>query len=204
MRFIVVAALSLLMAWGGLYPLNALAAGAVKEEPKGKKGAAGVFQDDQEDKKAPLQITSQRMVSDSKSNKISFFGDVVAVKGKLVVESEEMHVFSDDAQNELREMEALGSVKITHKDKVATGKKANYFDDSRTVVLTGDPVLTQGKNTATGEKVIYYFDREDMEIISGQGAPAKVILYQKEEQKPAGQAKPSEKPAQASQGSGKK
>jgi len=141
--------------------------------------------EEQEDKKAPLNITSQRMVSEKKSDKISFYGSVVAIKGRLKVEADEMRVFSDKTQEKLKEMEAIGSVRITHKDKTATGEKAVYYGDSQTVVLTGNPVLTQGKNIATGEKVIYHFDKEDMEIVSGQNQPATITLYPKTEKTPA-------------------
>ncbi|MBI5815358.1 MAG: lipopolysaccharide transport periplasmic protein LptA [Nitrospinae bacterium] len=147
----------------------------------GDKGTAQTAKEEAEDKKAPLQVTSERMLSDNKNNTISFFGSVVAIKGKLKVEADEMRVLSYENQNEMREMEATGSVKITHKDKVAVGEKANYYADSRTLVLTGNPVLTQGKNVARGEKVVYYFNREDMEIFSGDRTQATIILFQKEE-----------------------
>jgi len=147
--------------------------------------------EDSEDKKAPLKVTSERMVSDSKSNTINFYGSVIAEKGKLKVEASEMRVLSDEAQKDLKELEALGSVKITHKDKVATGDKAVYNPEARTLVLTGNTILTQGQNVARGEKVIYYFNREDMEIFSGNNAPATIILYQDDKDQPS--AKPGQK-----------
>jgi len=164
------------------------------ESRTGAAPPSATAEEEQEDKKAPLNITSQRMVSEKKSDKISFFGSVVAIKGRLRVEADEMHVFSDKTQEKLRELEAIGSVKITHKDKSATGEKAVYYGDSQTVVLTGNPTLTQGKNVATGEKVIYHFDKEDMEIVSGQNQPATITLYPKTEKTPApGASQPSVK-----------
>lgn len=154
---------------------------AAAENKKDQGQLPAMLDEEQEDKNAPLNITSQRMVSEKKSNKISFYGSVVAVKGKLKVEADEMHVFSDKTQENLREMEAIGSVRITHKDKIATGRKAVYYGDSQTLVLTGEPVLTQGKNVATGEKVIYRFGLEDMEITSGQSQPAAITLFPKPE-----------------------
>lgn len=152
-----------------------------EEKKKEQSQLPSILDEEQEDKNAPLNITSQRMVSEKKSSKISFYGSVVAIKGKLKVEADEMHVFSDKTQENLREMEAIGSVRITHKDKIATGKKAVYYGDSQTLVLTGEPVLTQGKNVATGEKVVYRFGLEDMEITSGQSQPAAITLFPKSE-----------------------
>ncbi|MBF0291467.1 MAG: lipopolysaccharide transport periplasmic protein LptA [Nitrospinae bacterium] len=167
------------------------------EKKKEQSQLPAMLDEEQEDKNAPLNITSQRMVSEKKSSKISFYGSVVAIKGKLKVEADEMHVFSDKTQENLREMEAIGSVRITHKDKIATGKKAVYYGDTQTLVLTGDPVLTQGKNVATGEKVVYRFGLEDMEITSGQSQPAAITLFPKQEKdktpEPSAAAPPSVK-----------
>lgn len=144
----------------------------------GKQSAA--LTEDSEDKDAPLEITSDRMVSDNKSSKISFFGSVVATKGKLRVEANEMHIFSDQAQKELRELEAIGAVKILKGDKLATGDRAHYFALEKKIVLTGNPMLIQGKDKATGEKVVYYFDKEDMEIYGGKTARSTITLFPKE------------------------
>lgn len=178
--------------WASAKPVKGSAAkqkktaGAAKPAtaPKEKKetppsATTAEEEEDQKDKNAPLNITSERMVSEKKSSKISFYGSVVAVKGQLRVTADEMHVFSDKTQERLQEMEAIGSVRITHKDKVATGDKAVYYEDGQMLVLTGNPVLTQGKNVATGEKVIYHFALEDMEIVSGQNQPATITLYPK-------------------------
>lgn len=178
-------------------PLAASRPAVSPEKKKEQNQLPAILDEEQEDKNAPLNITSQRMVSEKKSSKISFYGSVVAIKGKLKVEADEMHVFSDKTQENLREMEAIGSVKITHKDKIATGKKAVYYGDSQTLVLTGEPVLTQGKNVATGEKVIYRFGLEDMEITSGQSQPAAITLFPKQEKdktpEPSAAAPPSVK-----------
>jgi len=175
-----IASLALLMA------LLAPAISAAKEP--------SFLKDDSEDKKAPLQVTSDRMVSDNKNNTISFFGSVVAIKGKLKVEADEMHVLTDEERNEFREIEAIGSVKITRGKKIATGQKAHYYADQQKIVLTGDPVLKDGENIAKGEKVIYYFDKEDMEIFGGADTPSTVILYPKEKSGSGGEEKAGSAP----------
>jgi lipopolysaccharide export system protein LptA len=170
--------------------------GAIHESPlhvypaapvEGKKAdspASAIAEEEQDDKNAPLNITSKRMVSEKKTNKISFYGSVVAIKGRLKVEADEVHVFSDKTQENLQQMEAVGSVKVTHKDKTATGGKAVYYGGSQTLVLTGNPELTQGKNVATGEKVVYHFATEEMEIVSGNGQPATITLFPKADKAP--------------------
>ncbi|VAX15690.1 hypothetical protein MNBD_NITROSPINAE01-97 [hydrothermal vent metagenome] len=136
-----------------------------------------LFNEDTEDEKQPLEVTSERMISDKKNNVITFIGSVVAIKGKLRVEADLMKIFTEEGREDFRELEATGSVKITHLDKIATGKKANYYPDQRKIVLTGSPELIRGKDKATGEKVVYYFESEDMEIFGGEKKRSTVILY---------------------------
>lgn len=167
---------------------------ATVEGGKVDSPTSAIAEEEQDDKNAPLNITSKRMVSEKKTNKISFYGSVVAVKGRLKVEADEVHVFSDKTQENLQQMEAVGSVKVTHKDKTAIGGKAVYYGGSQTLVLTGNPELTQGKNVATGEKVVYHFATEEMEIVSGKNQPATITLFPKADKTPPpGAAPPSEK-----------
>lgn len=138
------------------------------------------LQEDEADKKAPLKVTSDRMVSDNKNNLMVFTGTVVAVKGKLTVEADKMTVWSNADQSDISKIQAIGSVVITKGDKTATGEKAVYFSDTKKIVLTGNPVLRNGKNRARGETVIYFFDREDMIIVGGEQSRSTVILFPKD------------------------
>ncbi len=136
-----------------------------------------LFIQDENDRKAPLKVTSNRMVSSKKNNLISFFGSVIAIKGKLKVEADVIHVKTGKESGEYEEMEAIGSVKITSNGKVATGDKANYYPDERKIVITGDTTLTSDNDKAFGDKVIYYLDSEDMEIFGKAGNPSVAIFY---------------------------
>ncbi|VAX18050.1 hypothetical protein MNBD_NITROSPINAE02-1604, partial [hydrothermal vent metagenome] len=139
--------------------------------------------ENEEDKKQPLRVTSQRMISEKKKLLISFYGDVVAIKGKLKVESDEMYVHTNEDQSDFKEIEALGAVIITRGDKVATGEKANYYSSTQQIILVGSPVLTQGKDVAAGEKVVYFFDTEDMEVYGGETHRSTLVLFPKEDEK---------------------
>lgn len=138
------------------------------------------LQEDEADKKAPLKVTSDRMVSDNKNNQMLFTGTVVATKGKLTVRADKMTVWSNEDQSDISKIIAIGSVVITKGDKTATGEQAVYFADTKKIVLTGNPVLRNGKNRANGERVIYFFDREDMIIVGGEQNRSTVILFPKE------------------------
>ncbi|HEB72042.1 MAG TPA: lipopolysaccharide transport periplasmic protein LptA [Nitrospirae bacterium] len=138
------------------------------------------LQEDEADKKTPLKVTSDQMVSDNKNNLMVFTGTVVAIKGTLTVEADEMTVWSNEEQSDISKILAIGSVVITKGDRIATGEKAVYFADTKKIILTGNPALREGKNRAIGEKVIYFFDREDMIIVGGEKKRSTVILFPKD------------------------
>lgn len=144
-----------------------------------ENSVAAMAQDDS-DKKAPLHITSDQMVTDKKKSTITFTGSVVAIKGKLKLESDEMVVWTDEERSDFNEIIATGSVIITKEDKIATGDKAHYYADGKKIVLTGNPTLKDGQSTAKGKRVVYFFDRDDMVIFGSKEKRSTVVLYPKE------------------------
>ena len=130
-----------------------------------------------EERDAPLRVTSDRMVSDNKNNVISFYGSVVAIKGALKVEADEMSASASNDQSKFTNIVAKGSVKVIHKDKIATGSKAVYSAKERTIILTGNVTLLDKKTSATGEKVIYNLDTENMVLSGGKKKRSTLVLY---------------------------
>jgi lipopolysaccharide transport protein LptA len=43
---------------------------------------------------------------------------------------------------------------------VATGDKAVFDDQAKTVTLTGSPVMRQGNSQVSGVKVVYYIEQD--------------------------------------------
>ena len=129
------------------------------------------------ERNAPLRVTSDSMVSDNKNNVISFYGSVVAIKGALKVEADEMSASASNDQSKFTNIVAKGSVKVIHKDKIATGSKAVYSARERTIVLTGNVKLVDKKTTATGEKVIYNLDTENMVLSGGKNKRSTLVLF---------------------------
>jgi len=160
----------------GLALIIAIPTGALAKEKS-------LFKEDDSDKKAPLKVTSDKMVTSNKENKIVFTGSVVAVKGKLTVESDKLTVWTDEDQTDFTEILAEGAVRIVRGKKIATGKVAHYYSSEKKIVLTGDPVLKDGKDTATGARVIYFFDREDMVIVGNSKKRSSVVLFPKKKEK---------------------
>jgi lipopolysaccharide export system protein LptA len=62
-----------------------------------------------------------------------------------------------------------GNVKLGYKDFTGTADKAMYQHVKNMIVLTGSPVILQGKNKITGKitgkKIIYHIQQDRVEII---------------------------------------
>ncbi|MEA3347399.1 MAG: LptA/OstA family protein [Candidatus Auribacterota bacterium] len=94
------------------------------------------------------------------------YGNIWADKIKLI--------FSED-KKKIERIEAFGNVEIKQEDKVATCEEAIFIMESRTVVLTGDPVVKRGTDIIAGEKITFYIDENRMVCEPG----AKLVIFPK-------------------------
>jgi len=140
--------------------LAAKAAAPDKEEAK-KSGTAFEF-----NKKDPIYITADWMEADQGKNSITYKGRVVTVQNEMTMRSETLTAFYDPETKQMKQIIAEGKVNATQGDRVATGEKAVFDDKTKTVTLTGNPVMRQGNNQISGVKVIY-FTEQDRSIVEG-------------------------------------
>jgi lipopolysaccharide export system protein LptA len=69
---------------------------------------------------------------------------------------------------QMKQIVAEGKVNATQGNRIATGDKAVFDDKTKTVTLTGSPVMRQGNSQVSGVKVVYYMD-QDRAIAEGDG-----------------------------------
>lgn len=87
---------------------------------------------------------------DAKSKKPSKHGKASAKPAK----SGKVSKTETNVQQKIKRIEALGGVIVTSKDQKATGDRADFEMKKNIVILTGNVVVTQGKNVMTGAKLI--------------------------------------------------
>lgn len=112
-------------------------------------------------------VFADRMVSESDKNRMRFTGNVVAHHGDMTVKSNELEVYSGKDQKKMELIIAIGGVVITTKNHVMKSRRAEMYQSEKKLVLIGNASITQGDSNITGEKIIYYYDKED--IIVGGG-----------------------------------
>jgi lipopolysaccharide export system protein LptA len=136
------------------------AAAPAKDEPK--KGATAF----EFNKKDPIYMTADWMEADQSKNSIVFKGRVVMVQNDMTMRSEMLTAYYDPETKQMNQIIAEGKVNATQGNRVATGEKAVFDDKSKTVTLTGNPVMRQGNNQVSGTRVIY-FTEQDRSTVEG-------------------------------------
>jgi lipopolysaccharide export system protein LptA len=161
-----------------------------REEPKGGSlFDAGDFGN----RKEPITVTSDSLEYDYKSNVAVYRGDVLATQGDMKLRSDMLTVtFERVGDNNgtdgkgrvpdpkggqrVRQIVAVGKVRIDNGERWATGGRASFDQAERTFVLTETPVLHDGSNEVAGDRVIVYLD-QDRGVVEGGRKRVKAVLY---------------------------
>jgi lipopolysaccharide export system protein LptA len=117
-------------------------------------------------KKDPIFITSDWMEVDQKKNTITYKGRVVTVQAEITMRSETLTAYYDPEMKQMKQIVAEGKVNATQGNRVATGQKAVFDDQAKTVTLTGSPVMRQGNSQVSGVKIVYFIE-QDKSIVEG-------------------------------------
>lgn len=117
-------------------------------------------------KKDPIYITADWMEVDQKQSTITYKGQVVTTQKDMTMRSEVLKAYYDPQMKEIKRIIAEGKVNATQGNRVATGEKAVFDNQTKTVTLTGSPVMRQGNSQVSGVKVIYYME-EDKAVAEG-------------------------------------
>jgi lipopolysaccharide export system protein LptA len=163
-----------------------VAAQAVQPAQRGFAPAAQGQDQDQ-----PIQIDAKSLEVHDKSKTATFSGDVKVVQGDTTMTCKILVVFYGqelgiagrqvasanstagavpDAQN-IRRIEARGSVTVVSKDQTASGDLGVYDVLAKTITLTGNVVVTQGPNVIHGERVVVDTVTGNAHVEAAPGAP---------------------------------
>ncbi|HWP23212.1 MAG TPA: lipopolysaccharide transport periplasmic protein LptA [Candidatus Binatia bacterium] len=151
----------------GLVVLSAVSALAADTGAAGKAESkkSTVFEFN---KKDPIYITADWMEVDQKQNTITYKGRVVAVQTDMTMRSDILTAYYDPEMKQMKQIVAEGKVNATQGNRVATGEKAVFDEKTKTVTLTGNPVMRQGNSQVSGVKVVYFIE-QDRAVAEGDG-----------------------------------
>ncbi len=104
-------------------------------------------------------ITSDKLTFDYVNQFAHFEQNVVVVDPQMKIFADNMMVRFDD-QNKAKNIKAEGNVIIVQEDKRARAAVAEYKIDTGEITLTGEPMITQGKNVMTADVITFFRDEE--------------------------------------------
>lgn len=144
--------------------------------------------------KGRIHITADKLITDNKTKLAEFTGNVQVIQGDTVIHSETLLIFNKKgadqnkdlpmAEGSIEKIVAIGHVKITFGDRIATAEKAEYFTDREVLVLSGpDSKVISGKDSISGSKITLYRSDGRIEVESGVEKQVEAVIHS-EERKP--------------------
>jgi lipopolysaccharide export system protein LptA len=129
----------------------------------------------------PIVVHSDELEFDYQANKVIYRGSVNVVQGELKIDCKELLVNlarSGEQDNlALRDVVAIGDVVITQGNRTATGGRAIFDQQKRQITLLENPVLHDGPNEVTGERLVVYMDEGRSVVESSAKKRVSAILY---------------------------
>jgi lipopolysaccharide export system protein LptA len=119
--------------------------------------------------RAPIDITSDTVEADMKTNTITFKGNVVAKQEDTTLYANTLTITYDQNEKKVKEIVAVGNVKVVQLERRATGQKATFDQDKNKVVMDGEAVVREGTNVIRGERITFYVDEERSVVEGGKG-----------------------------------
>lgn len=107
------------------------------------------------DTSAQVEVAADSLSVNQSDGSAVFTGNVVIGQGDMRLSAETVTVeYAEGGQNRIRSLHATGSVTLVSGADVAEAREAVYDVESGNVTLTGDVVMTQGRNALTGDKMV--------------------------------------------------
>lgn len=142
----------------------------------------------------PINIKSDTMSFDYKNNVVIFSGKVHAVQADSELTSNTLHVLMNK-QSQIQTMIADGNVRMSQGTRWATGDHAVLDENIHTLVLTGSPVVHDGKDQIAGTKITVYLQTNKSEVTD-----PKAVIFPRESKKPNNGSAPATVPDNADAG----
>jgi len=159
--------------------LFSISAEAQGKKETGKSGEKGIKTDSSfgfAASRAPIDITSDTVEADQKTNKVIFKGNVIAKQEDTTLYANTLTIIYDPNTKKLKEIIAVGNVKVVQLDRRATGQKVTFDQDKNKVVLDGEAVVREGTNVIRGERITFYVDEERSVVEAGKGGRVSTFI----------------------------
>ncbi|HVZ51601.1 MAG TPA: LptA/OstA family protein [Pseudolabrys sp.] len=159
------------------------------------KGPPNALQGFSQNRNQPVHIDAATLEVRDKDKVAVFSGDVRVKQGDTGLRCKSLSVFyeqdGDDkkaekgksmqaatpgpgGQQKIKRLEARGDVVVTQKEQTATGELGVFDMRTNTVTLSGNVIMTQGKNVLRGEKLVVDLTNGVSRVESGKNGQGRV------------------------------
>lgn len=126
----------------------------------------------------PIDITGD--TAEFQDNLAVWTGNVRVVQGEAILTTERLEaVLLDDGGFET--ITAIGSVRYSNGKEAITGERAVFDDQARTITMTEDVIVTQGKQVLSAGKVTYWVDTGKVLFTPEPGRRIRGLFFTKSE-----------------------
>jgi len=146
-----------------------------------------------EPRKNPIKIVANKMTYNQNKGSVFFEGNVTATQKDLSLRADRLEVFFQagksgekaklkpfnlDQDQQIEKIIARGNVSLHKGDKTAKCGLAVYDLKQKKILLTDGPLLTQKQNQIKGEKIVFYVDKDVVEILGNKSRRVEAIFVQ--------------------------
>ncbi|WP_245416743.1 LptA/OstA family protein [Undibacter mobilis] len=178
-----------------MLPVLAFAAGTAHAQTQAQqnKGPPNALQGFSQNRDEPVHIESATLEVRDKDKVATFSGDVRVKQGDTAMRSQSLVVFYDQeggaqsggkpmqaatagpgGNQKIKRLEARGDVVVTQKEQTATGETGIFDMKTNTVTLTGNVIMTQGKNVLRGDRLVVDLTSGVSRVESGKNSRGRV------------------------------
>ena len=158
------------------FRLIPFAAALLLAAPATAQGVQVPFGGLQHDSSLPVEVSADRLEVDQTAGDAVFTGNVVVGQGEMRLSAARLQVIyaegGEGTRTRIDRMHATGGVVVTNAEEAAEAREAVYSIKDGNIVMTGDVILTQGRNAISG-------NRFTVDLNTGQGVmegPVRTIL----------------------------
>jgi lipopolysaccharide export system protein LptA len=165
--------------------------GALSAQPS--KGPPNALQGFSQNREQPVHIEAATLEVRDKQKEATFSGDVNVTQGDTNLRCKSLVVFYEGGPGEagnsktltaakpgpggeqrIKRLEARGGVVVTQKEQTASGQLGIFDMKTNTVTLTGNVVMTQGKNVLRGDRLVVDLTSGVSRVESGKDGHGRV------------------------------
>jgi len=129
-----------------------------------------------------IYVSSDKLISNSKTNTAEFIGNVVVKQGNTIINSDSLKLYfylkkQSGNEESIKKIVAYGHVKIMIDGKIATSKSAVYTVKNRILVLSGPgSKIISGDNSISGSKITLHRDGGRITVDGGGSRRVEAIF----------------------------